>query len=328
LVNMADTDVKPFVSDALPVQMEDVDMADDSQAQPTLENENGIPDTPSEAAPPIRKRPKLDLSGFTDATGSIRKAAGGERRKGKSIFGVALGTLNKAKVEERLRMSSEAAKKRQEIDARLQAKLAREQDIIRKQDGSRKDRIAALRKQEDLSIKDSILKHRYLALPHLSSYLSTSDVVPSDVEMDEDHSPSKPLDFVPKPSHPPALYYLPKILTPSQEAFVARRRKHAEQRVAEEKEEWETERRKGLEEVRALKVASEAARTQASEAQRMVQDDRLARDSDTSGTGPPKQETPSEAPQDREMSAIADRPIANDAEPAAMEGIDDDAVEY
>lgn len=89
--------------------MEDVDMADDTSAQPTQENGNGIPaDASSEAAPPIRKRPKLDLSGFTDATGSPRKGAGGERRKGKSIFGVALGTLNRAKIEEKQRMSSEA----------------------------------------------------------------------------------------------------------------------------------------------------------------------------------------------------------------------------
>jgi hypothetical protein len=88
--------------------MEDVDMADDTSAHPTPENGNGIPgDAPSEAAPPIRKRPKLDLSGFTDTTGSPRKGAG-ERRKGKSIFGVALGTLNKAKIEEKQRMSSEA----------------------------------------------------------------------------------------------------------------------------------------------------------------------------------------------------------------------------
>lgn len=83
-------------------------MADDTSARPISENGNGIlEDTPSEAAPPIRKRPKLDLSGFTDPTRSTRKGAG-ERRKGKSIFGVALGTLNKAKIEEKQRMSSEA----------------------------------------------------------------------------------------------------------------------------------------------------------------------------------------------------------------------------
>jgi hypothetical protein len=87
--------------------MEDVDMLDNNSTQHIPESGNGIAtDAPSEAAPPIRKRPKLDLSGFTDPAGSTRKGA--ERKKGKSIFGVALGTLNKAKVEEKLRMSSEA----------------------------------------------------------------------------------------------------------------------------------------------------------------------------------------------------------------------------
>jgi len=88
--------------------MEDVDMVDNNSTQLIPESGNGVPtDAPSEGAPPIRKRPKLDLSGFTDPTGS-RKGAVSERKKGKSIFGVALGTLNKAKVEEKLRMSSEA----------------------------------------------------------------------------------------------------------------------------------------------------------------------------------------------------------------------------
>jgi hypothetical protein len=216
---------------------------------------------------------------------------------------------------------------------------------VRKQDESRKDRISAIRKQEDLSIKDSIvslprpeglmcldkhnsqLKHRYSALPSLANFLLTSDVVPQDLDMDEDDSSAKNVELAPKPSHPPALYYLPKILTPSQEAFIARRRKRAEQRVTEEKEEWETERSKGMDEVRMLKEASETARAQVGEAQRAGEDDRLARDAETPGFGQ-KQETPSEALRDREVSVAADRPIANDAEPAAMQGVDDDAVEY
>ena len=86
--------------------MEDVDMLDNNSAHLIPESGNGVPaDAPSEAASSIRKRPKLDLSGFTDPAGSRK---GSERKKGKSIFGVALGTLNKAKVEEKLRMSSEA----------------------------------------------------------------------------------------------------------------------------------------------------------------------------------------------------------------------------
>jgi hypothetical protein len=59
------------------------------------------------------------------------------------------------------------AKKRQSIDARLQAKLAKEQSLIRKQDEAKKDRLAATRKEEDLSVKDGIVG--YFCLPSLSN---------------------------------------------------------------------------------------------------------------------------------------------------------------
>ena len=72
---------------------------------------NGAPPLASAAAPapaqPPRARPKLDLSSFTNPAAASRTGAG-ERRKGKSIFGVVLGTLNKAKVEDRQRNASEA----------------------------------------------------------------------------------------------------------------------------------------------------------------------------------------------------------------------------
>lgn len=47
-----------------------------------------------------KKRPRLDL---TDATGDNR-----DRKRGKSMFGILLGTLNKAKIEDKERNASEA----------------------------------------------------------------------------------------------------------------------------------------------------------------------------------------------------------------------------
>ena len=52
------------------------------------------------AATATKKRPRLDL---TDATGDIR-----DRKRGKSMFGILLGTLNKAKIEDKERNASEA----------------------------------------------------------------------------------------------------------------------------------------------------------------------------------------------------------------------------
>jgi len=114
---------------------------------------------------PTRKRPRIDL-GVT------------ERKRGKSMFGIVLGTLNKAKIEDKERNASEAvriphscpevyyvifnkqtfqAKKRQMIDQRLQAKLRKETDAVRRTEEAKKDRNAANRKEEDLQLKDSIV---------------------------------------------------------------------------------------------------------------------------------------------------------------------------
>jgi len=55
---------------------------------------------PPKPATEQRKRPRLD---FSAATSSIR-----ERKRGKSMFGLVLGTLNKAKIEDKERNASEA----------------------------------------------------------------------------------------------------------------------------------------------------------------------------------------------------------------------------
>ena len=46
-----------------------------------------------------RRRPRLNLGGAL---------GGGDRKRGKSMFGLVLGTLNKAKIEDKERNASEA----------------------------------------------------------------------------------------------------------------------------------------------------------------------------------------------------------------------------
>lgn len=62
-----------------------------------VQTQTQLPPTTTAAAEAPRKRPRLDLTAGTR-----------ERRKGKSIFGLVIGTLNKAKVEDKERMASEA----------------------------------------------------------------------------------------------------------------------------------------------------------------------------------------------------------------------------
>ena len=91
------------------------------------------------------------------------------------MFGILVGTLNKAKIEDKERSASEAvgkyfcfvrwrlshwilqAKKRQLIDQRLQAKLKKETDSVRRAEEAKKDKTTANRKEEDLQLKDSVV---------------------------------------------------------------------------------------------------------------------------------------------------------------------------
>lgn len=57
------------------------------------------------------------------------------------------------------------AKKRQLIDQRLQAKLRKETDASRRADDAKKDKTAANRKEEELQLRDSIVRPTSLPVP-------------------------------------------------------------------------------------------------------------------------------------------------------------------
>ncbi|EIN06644.1 hypothetical protein PUNSTDRAFT_121786 [Punctularia strigosozonata HHB-11173 SS5] len=202
-------------------------------------------------AQPPRNRPKLDLS--------LAPGGNKDRKRGKSMFGLLLGTLNKAKNEDKERNASEAAKKRQMIEQRLQAKLKKETDSVRRAEEVKKEKNTANRKEEDLQLKDSIYKLRRTRLPILANFLSTSDRIPDDPE--DPLVTSNPLAEPPR-THPPPLYYLPAILTPVQEAFINARKSLVKEAVEKEWATFKQERATGIEEIRQLRqrVAEEEAR--------------------------------------------------------------------
>ncbi|KAG6902281.1 hypothetical protein C0995_002213 [Termitomyces sp. Mi166 len=181
------------------------------------------PQPPTEpASMASKKRPRLDLD-------SVLGTGGRERKRGKSMFGLVIGTLNKAKIEDKERNASEAAKKRQLIEQRLQNKLKKETDSVRRAEEAKKDKMAANRKEEELQLKDSIYKFRRTRLPLYANFLLTSDIIPSDE--DPSTPPTQnPLANPPR-THPPPLYYLPAVLLPSQEAFLARRKREVSRYV-------------------------------------------------------------------------------------------------
>ncbi|KAJ6621363.1 hypothetical protein B0H10DRAFT_2163171 [Mycena sp. CBHHK59/15] len=202
-----------------------------------------------------KKRPRLDL---TEP----------QKRKRGGMFGLLLGTLNKAKIEDKERNASEAAKKRQLIDQRLQNKLRKETDSVRRAEEARKDKLAANRKEEDLQLKDSIYKLRRTRLPLLTNFLLTSDIIPSS-SSDEDPAPLPlALSTVPR-GHPPPLYYLPAVLTPAQASYIKRRKAQVLEAVEQEYTTFHEERSTGIAEILELRkaVAEEEARKKAERAE-------------------------------------------------------------
>ncbi|KZT03998.1 uncharacterized protein LAESUDRAFT_744447 [Laetiporus sulphureus 93-53] len=228
--------------------------------------------TQPQAPPPeekARKRPRIEMGSE-------------QRRRGKSMFALAVGTLTKAKNEDRQRNQSEAAKKRQMIEHRLQEKLRRETDSVRRAEEAKKDKTAANRREEELQLKDSIQKLRRTRLPLLANFLLTSDTIlelevpsspPTDapVSMDTDYIGAQPASSIraalagPPRTHPPPLYYLPAVLLPSQEAFLKKRKEEANIATEAEWASFASERTAGIAEITRLRqrVAEEEARSRA-----------------------------------------------------------------
>lgn len=242
----------PFSLYQLWLAMSTEEPMQDVEKPESQENQAQEPPTaPAAMAAGNRKRPRLDL-------GAV---AGGQHKRGRNMFGILVGTLNKAKIEEKEKSASEAAKKRQLLEQRLQAKLRKETDSVRRAEEAKKDKVNANRKEEELQLKDSIHKLRRTRYPLLANFLCTTDQIPMD---GSEPPPMNPLSNPPR-SHPPPIYYLPAVLTPAQEAFLNRRKAEVKEAAEKEWEAFREERQKGIEEINELRrrVAEEEARQKA-----------------------------------------------------------------
>ncbi|KIM77831.1 hypothetical protein PILCRDRAFT_825056 [Piloderma croceum F 1598] len=284
------------------------------------------PTGPAAMATTNKKRPRLDLN-----AGDPR-----ERKRGKSMFGLVLGTLNKAKVEDKERNASEAAKKRQLIEQRLQAKLRKETDSVRRAEEAKKDKTSANRREEELQLKDSIYKLRRTRLPLLANFLLTSDHIPTSDDDDMSPPPSKNILSSAPRTHPPPLYYLPAILTPAQEAFLTQRKAEVKEAAKKEWQTFKDERAAGVEEIKELRqrVAEELERRKVDRESRgegeADKDTTAVNDSPTADKpkdGMDVDDAPAEtAAKDESKDATVELDAKD--EPAAMQADDDDAVEY
>jgi len=285
--------------------------------------------TPEAVAP--KKRPRLDLT-----------IGPRERKRGKSMFGLLVGTLNKAKTEDEARNASEAAKKRQLIDKRLQDRLRKETDSVRRAEEAKKDKHSANRKEEEIQLKNSIHRLRRTRLPILANFLLTSDLIPPD---DSTPPPSHRLVLEPSRSHPPPLYYLPVVLTSSQDAFITKRKAEAAETVEKEWRAFLGDRDAAINEIRELRrrVVEEEARKQAEREAAKAEDNTrtdLVDNNEQTGSSNPEppppeakmdvDETPAEEGHGSVSKPDSSRPDEQERkeDSATMPADDDDAVEY
>jgi len=297
-----------------------------NQDQETAEDEE-MKNIPVKPARPPRSRPIIDKSLGGALGAKSDKTAKNIRpgRAAKSIFGVVVGTLKKADLEDKKRNATEAAKKRAIIDTRLQNKIARETATVRRAEENKRDRHSANRKEEELALKESLFKNRQSRGKLLSNFLRTDDDFLKEDDEEEDQvmdldggidgknnenegraSPTQPdeidnentdiadgadgqnaedtvsgrlrerlrrerdvetkerqkrakekakvdLLLAPARGHPPALYYLPAILLPSQRRFMEKRREAITKVLEAEYNTFMEERKTGVVEIRAIR---------------------------------------------------------------------------
>jgi len=228
------------------------------------------------------------------------------------------------------------------IDKRLQDRLRKETDSVRRAEEAKKDKHTANRKEEEIQLKNSIHRLRRSRIPILANFLLTSDVISSD---DSSSPPSHKSTLEPSRLNPPPLYYLPVILTPSQEAFIAKRKTEAAETAEKEWNGFLVERDAAINEIRDLRrrVVEEEARKQAEREAAKTEDNTRTdpvHDSEQTGSSipepsplEPRMDADNTAPEEGRGSASKQDSSKPDEQErkddsAAMQADDDDAVEY
>ncbi len=224
------------------------------------------------------------------------------------MFGLVLGTLQKASHEDKLHRASDAAKKRQQLETRLASKLRSETAVVRRKEDARRDKTTALRKEEEWGVRDSVAKQRRKRLPLLAGFLCTAG---DDLQV--------------KRGHPPPVYYLPKVLLSEQEDVLARRRQEAQDAAEREWAAFAAEKEAGIREIEDL-------RRKVSEAEKAErEDDKESMDVDMDAKKVDDHEPPAEekkADEQPESLPDPDPPAVPERKDEPMQAADEDEVEY
>ncbi|KAK8854785.1 hypothetical protein IAR55_003524 [Kwoniella newhampshirensis] len=181
-----------------------------------------------------------------------------DKARGKRLFGNLLGTLQKFQKEDKSSRTSEAAKRREELSSRIANKLRSETNLQRDISEADKElkalRIATESAEYVLKHKEIALTARHEALRPVSKFLHTSAPPPAPLIFEANLLNPSPIPLAKGPSRDiaasralPPLYFLPKILLPSQEDTLRSRLANIDELISEEITALENERTKVVE---------------------------------------------------------------------------------
>ncbi|GAA5860233.1 hypothetical protein JCM8547_003438 [Rhodosporidiobolus lusitaniae] len=256
------------VDDSAPVNGQDEGKQGTPPPPPAAEGEETTKDSqnntkegtppPAQPSPPKRSAEEEEAE-RAEKKRKLEKVKTESKARGNRMFGVMLGTLKRAKKEVSTVTSTEAGRKRAEMEQKLQEKLGKERrEAKEKEEAGReardlKNEIA--RTEEEVAVGDAIYRTRHNAKLDLAGFLCTTFTVPPPASSTTDLI-SPP--FLPKLPHAMSLrdprasrpiYYLPRRLLPSQEDRIEDQIDAVKKALRKDRDAWDDEKKKKMDKV-------------------------------------------------------------------------------
>ncbi|GAA6041584.1 hypothetical protein JCM8097_004278 [Rhodosporidiobolus ruineniae] len=270
-----DNDGDVEVKDAPPAAVEGESTAESGTAE---QQQNGDAATKEEdvkpevkdepASSPAKKRPteEEEEAARAEKKRRLETVKKESKARGNRMFGVMLGTLKRAKAQVGDIKQTDAGRKRAEIEEKLQVKLGAERRKAKEKEEREREardlKVEIQRKEEEISVQETIYRTRHNAKLDLAGFLCTTFTLPPAPSSSFPLVDSLPPAFLPKLPHAMSLrdprasrpiYYLPRRLLPSQEDRIEDQIDAVKSAMRKERDSWE-------ETKRALKDEADQAR--------------------------------------------------------------------
>lgn len=190
---------------------------DESPAAKADKRATGSESASADAAAATQQSPPPPPTASTARDNRKKNGIADEKQRSKRLFGALLGNLNRPATSER------ASKRRNEIEARKKAELAKQDEEREEERATRTQRVKTKRARTQIEVDEEAMRARHRSLMHFAGFLQTRGE--------------------------PRIYWRPWELLADEEERIEEQVKEARGVVEREVEEWEAEKRRRLKEV-------------------------------------------------------------------------------